>query len=132
MNAGQYTFIKSLKKSANCKNNLLILRKSCGHLGRAKDFRMNLDKAKKRIAKQVKKGFNGYPQVALEYFGQTTDVATEVVISFILEEGAEPQEQKFVSKTNVREDEAIQSIMLKIIERAEANTVSEVEGTSKL
>ena len=93
---------------------------------------MNLDKAKKRIAKQVKKGFNGYPQVALEYFGQTTDVATEVIISFILEEGAEPQEQKFVSKTNVREDEAIQSIMLKIIERAEANTVSEVEGTSKL
>ncbi|MFQ3172545.1 MAG: hypothetical protein ACI9DG_002586 [Oleispira sp.] len=93
---------------------------------------MNLDKATKRIAKQVKKGFNGYPQVSLEYFGQTSDIATEVVISFIMDEDAEPQEQKFVSKTNVREDEAIQSIMLKIIERAEANTVSEVEGTSLL
>jgi hypothetical protein len=93
---------------------------------------MNLDKAKKRIAKQIKKGFNGYPQVSLEYFGKTSGTATEVVISFIVDEGAEPQEQKFVSKTDVREDEAIQSMMLKIIERAEANTVSEVEGTSEL
>lgn len=93
---------------------------------------MNLDKAKKRITKQVKKGFNGYPQVSFEYFGETTDVATAVVISFILDEGAEPQEQKFVSKTDVREDEAIQSILLKIIERAEANTVSEIDGTSLL
>ena len=95
---------------------------------------MNLDKAKKRIAKQVKKGFNGYPQVSIAYFSQApdTDVATDVIISFIMEEGAEPQEQKFVSKTNAREDEAIQSIILKIIERAEANTVSEVEGTKPL
>jgi hypothetical protein len=93
---------------------------------------MNLDKAKKRIAKQIKKGFNGYPQVSLEYSGETSAIATEVVISFIMEEGAEPQKQKFVSKTDVREDEAIQSVMLKIIERAEANTVSEVEGTSVL
>jgi|TARA_B110000211_G_scaffold175322_1_gene198158 hypothetical protein len=97
---------------------------------------MNLDKAKKRITKQVKKGFNGYPQVSFEYFGEeSTDdsgIATEVVISFIQEEGAEPQEQKFVSKTNAREDEAIQSILLKIIERAQANTVSEIEGTRAL
>lgn len=93
---------------------------------------MNVDKAKKRIAKQVKKGFNGYPQVSLEYFGKTSDLASEVVISFIMEEGAEPQEQKFVSEIDVREDEAIQSIMVKIIERAEANTVTEVEGISTL
>lgn len=97
---------------------------------------MNLDKAKKRIAKQVKKGFHGYPQVSLEYFGQESaddsGIATEVIISFIQEEGAEPQEQKFVSKTNAREDEAIQSILLKIIERAQANTVSEIEGTRAL
>jgi hypothetical protein len=93
---------------------------------------MNIDKAKKRIAKQVKKGFNGYPQVSLEYFGKTSEVASEVVISFIIDEGIEPQEQKFVSTGDVREDEAIQSIVLKIIERAEANTVSEVEGISIL
>lgn len=93
---------------------------------------MNLDKAKKRIAKQVKKGFNGYPQVSFAYFGKTSDLATDVVISFIQEEGAEPQEQKFVSKDNAREDEAIQSILLKIIERAEASTVTEIEGTALL
>lgn len=91
---------------------------------------MNVDKAKKRIAKQVKKGFNGYPHVALAYFGKTSDMATEVVISFILEEGAEPQEQKFVSENDAREDETIQSIIVKIIERADANTVTEVHSVS--
>ena len=93
---------------------------------------MNLDKAKKRIAKQVKKGFNGYPEVSLAYFGKTADLASDVVISFIMEEGAEPQEQKFASKIDVREDEAIQSIILKIIERADASTVSVVDGVAIL
>lgn len=91
---------------------------------------MNVDKAKKRIAKQVKKGFKGYPQLSLSYFGKTSDLATEVIVTFILEEGAEPQEQKFVSETNVREDETIQSVLVKIIDRADANSVMEVEGTA--
>ena len=91
---------------------------------------MNLDKAKKRIAKQVKKGFNGYPQVSLEYFGKTSDCATDVVILFTLEENTEPQEQKFSSENDVRKDENIQSILVKIIERADAKTVVEVEGVS--
>jgi hypothetical protein len=91
---------------------------------------MNLDKAKKRISKQVKKGFNGYPEVSLAYFGATEAVATEVVISFVLEEGAESQEQKLSSETDAREDETIQSTLVKIIERAGANTVVEVEGVS--
>lgn len=91
---------------------------------------MNVDKAKKRIAKQVKKGFKGYPQLSLSYFGKTSDLATEVIVTFTLEEGAEPQEQKFVSETNVREDETIQSVLVKIIDRADANSVMEVEGTA--
>ncbi|WP_320838171.1 hypothetical protein [Zhongshania sp.] len=53
---------------------------------------MNVDKAKKRIAKQVKKGFHGYPLISLAYFGKSPDSASEVVISFILEEGAAAQE----------------------------------------
>lgn len=91
---------------------------------------MNVDKAKKRIAKQVKKGFHGYPQVSLEYFGKTSDFATEVVISFTLEEDAKRQEQKFVSDHEVREDETVQSTLVKIIERANASTVTEIEGVS--
>ncbi|GLR74484.1 hypothetical protein [Aliivibrio sifiae] len=91
---------------------------------------MNVDKAKKRIAKQVKKGFKGYPQLSLSYFGKTSELATEVVVTFTLEEGAEPQEQKFVSENNVREDETIQSVLVKIIDRADANSVMEVEGTA--
>ncbi|MGF1806979.1 hypothetical protein L4C31_17175 [Aliivibrio sifiae] len=89
-----------------------------------------MDKAKKRIAKQVKKGFKGYPQLSLSYFGKTSELATEVVVTFTLEEGAEPQEQKFVSENNVREDETIQSVLVKIIDRADANSVMEVEGTA--
>lgn len=91
---------------------------------------MNVDKAKKRIAKQVKKGFKGYPQLSLSYFGKTSDLATEVIVTFTLEEGAEPQEQKFVCETDVREDETIQSVLVKIIDRADANSVMEVEGTA--
>jgi hypothetical protein len=86
---------------------------------------MNVDKAKKRIAKLVKKGDKGYPQVSLEYFGTSVDVASEVVVTFTLDEGGEPQTQKIASKEDAREDEAIQSVLVKIIERAEANTVIE-------
>lgn len=89
---------------------------------------MNVDKAKKRIAKLVKKENKGYPQISLEYFGNTTESASEVVVTFTLEEGGEPQEQKIASKSDAREDEAIQSVLVKIIERAEANSVIEVEG----
>lgn len=91
---------------------------------------MNLDKAKKRIAKLVKKGSKGYPLVSLEYFGKTPDLATEVVVTFTLEEGAEPQKQKIASTEDARENEEIQSVLVRIIERANAATVTEVEGVS--
>jgi len=91
---------------------------------------MNVDKAKKRIAKQVSKGFKGYPQISLEYFGETADCATEVVVQFTLEEGAKAQEERFSSKTNARESEVIQSALVKIIERANATSVMEVAGIS--
>lgn len=91
---------------------------------------MNVDKAKKRIAKQIKKGFNGYPLISIQYFGKTSDAANEVVISFILEEGSEPQEQKLSCDNDAREDETIQSVLIKIIERANASTVTELDGIS--
>ena len=89
---------------------------------------MNVDKAKQRIAKLTKKGDKGYPLVSLEYFGETPDSATEVVVTFTLEEGAEPQIQKLFSKGNAREDEAIQPVLVKLIERANANPVTELHG----
>jgi len=91
---------------------------------------MNLDKSTKRIAKRVKKGFHGYPQISLAYFGESVNCATEVVIGYISEEGAEAQEQKFSSKGDLRKDETIQTTLLKIIERANAKTVLEVAGVS--
>ncbi len=86
---------------------------------------MNLDKSTKRIAKRVSKGFQGYPQISLSYFGQSAECATEVVMGFVSHEGAEVMEQRFVSETDVRQDETIQTTLLKVIERAEAKTVVE-------
>ncbi len=91
---------------------------------------MNLDKSTKRIAKRVKKGFQGYPQITLTYYGKSVSCATEVVIGFILEEGDATQEQKFTSESDARKDETIQTTLLKVIERADAKTVVEVAGVS--
>ena len=91
---------------------------------------MHVDKAKKRIAKQVKKGFKGYPLISIAYFGKDEQCATEVVMSFTLEEGVQAQEERFVSKVNAREDEVIQTTLIKVIDRANACSVIEVEGTS--
>jgi len=91
---------------------------------------MNLDKSTKRIAKRIKKGFQGYPKIELEYFGETISCATEVKVKLISEEGAKVQEEKFARKSDVRQDESIQTTLLKIIERANAKTVTEVEGVS--
>jgi len=91
---------------------------------------MNLDKSTKRIAKRVKKGFQGYPQISLAYFGKSESCATEVVMSCIFEEGADAQEQKFSSTNDVRNDETIQTTLLKVIERANAKTVLQVAGVS--
>jgi hypothetical protein len=91
---------------------------------------MNLDKCTKRIAKRVKKGFQGYPQISLAYFGESPDLATEVVVGFIADEGVAVQEQKFSSKSDARTDETIQTTLLKVIERAEAKTVTEVQGVA--
>ncbi len=91
---------------------------------------MHVDKAKKRISKQVKKGFKGYPLISIAYFGKDEQCATEVVMSFTLEEGAQAQEERFISKVNAREDEVIQTTLIKVIDRANACSVTEVEGTS--
>ncbi|MGB1263355.1 MAG: hypothetical protein ACPG52_10620 [Cognaticolwellia sp.] len=91
---------------------------------------MNLDKSTKRIAKKVKQGFQGYPQITLAYFGKSESCATQVVVSFVLEEGASAQEEKFASENDVRKDETIQTTLVKIIERADAKTVIEVAGVA--
>ncbi len=91
---------------------------------------MNVDKAKKRIAKLVKKGNRGYPLVSIEYFGKSSSPAQEVVVTFTLEEGAEQQVQKMLSESDAREDESIQSVIVKIIELSNVNTVIEIDGIS--
>ena len=87
---------------------------------------MHVDKAKKRIAKQLKKGFKGYPQISIEYFGTDRSCATLVVVQFTLEEASEVQEERFASQSDAREDETIQTALIKIIDRANAISVIQV------
>ncbi len=91
---------------------------------------MNLNKSRKRIEKRVKKGFKGYPQISLTYYGESAICATEVVIDYIPEEGATVQKQKFSCKNDVRKDETIQTTLLKVIERADAKTVFEASDVT--
>jgi len=91
---------------------------------------MNLDKSKKRITKRSKMGFQGYPKMVLTYYGNSMSHADEVVVEFISEEGADIQMERFLSKVDAREDEVIQSALVKMIERAEAKTVVQMEGVS--
>lgn len=93
---------------------------------------MNLEKSKKRIAKKIKMGFQGYPEIILEYFGRESNHASEVSVKYRAEELAEVQEERFSSKTDARDDEVIQSAIVKMIERSEAKTVSLIEGISPL
>lgn len=89
---------------------------------------MNLEKAKKRIAKKVKMGFQGYPEISIAYSGRSKDLAEGVMVTFVAEEGANPMEEKFQSKSDAREDEVIQSAIVKMIERSEAKTVKVAEA----
>lgn len=84
---------------------------------------MNLEKSKKRISKKAKMGFQGYPVVMISYYGGNKDVATDVSVEFVAEEGAESQVEKFSTTNEIREDETIQSTIVKIIERSGAKTV---------
>jgi hypothetical protein len=86
---------------------------------------MRIEKSRKRIEKKVKQGFQGYPEITIAYFGVDNASANEVVVSFVAEEGAEPMVERFPSKADARTDEVIQSAIVKMIERSEAQTVHE-------
>jgi hypothetical protein len=86
---------------------------------------MNLEKSKKRIAKKVKMGFQGYPEISISYFGSTIDIAEQVAVSFVAEEGDTPMEERFHCKSDAREDQVIQSAIVKMIERSEAKTIKQ-------
>lgn len=89
---------------------------------------MNLEKSKKRISKKVKMGFQGYPIIGITYSGPNDGLATEVLLELISEEGAEPQSEKFATESDIREDETIQSAIVKMIERSGAKTVTLSKG----
>ena len=85
---------------------------------------MNLDKSQKRINKRVKRGFHGYPMISIQYFGPTEVLATKVEVAFMEQENAEPMLETFNSETDIRQDETVQTTIIKIIDRVDAKTVT--------
>jgi hypothetical protein len=85
---------------------------------------MNLDKSQKRINKRVKRGFHGYPMISIQYFGPTEVLATKVEVGFIEQKNAEPMLETFNSETDIRQDETVQTTIIKIIDRVDAKTVT--------
>ncbi|MBN27334.1 MAG: hypothetical protein CL578_20130 [Alteromonadaceae bacterium] len=88
---------------------------------------MNVDKAHKRIEKRVKRGFQGYPMISIQYFGQSSDLASKVEVSFIEQEGAPAMAESFNSSNDIRQDETVQTTIIKIIDRVDAKTVTLAE-----
>ena len=93
---------------------------------------MNLEKSKKRIAKNARMGFQGYPTITFTYLGLSPGHASEVLVEFVMEAGADIQVERFSSKIDAREDEVIQSALVKMIERSGAQTVVQVDGVVAL
>jgi len=89
---------------------------------------MNIEKSRKRISHKVKRGFQGYPMISIAYFGPDDTLATKVTIGFVAEEGDDVQVEKFVTNADIRKDVTVQTTILKIIERADAQTVTLAEG----
>jgi len=69
-------------------------------------------------------GFQGYPVISIGYSPESENIADEVIVTFVAEEEAEPMVERFRSKTDAREDEVIQSAIVKMIERSKAKTVA--------
>jgi len=89
---------------------------------------MNLEKSKKRIVKKAKMGFQGYPTIEITYLGPSDNLANEVLLELVAEEGAPPQTESFTTVTDIREDETIQSAIVKMTERSGAQSVILNEG----
>jgi hypothetical protein len=74
---------------------------------------MNLEKSKKRIAKTAKMGVQGYPEISIAYFGRTADIAERVAVAYIDGAGVTPMEELFNSQSDARQDQVIQSAIVK-------------------
>lgn len=85
---------------------------------------MNLDKSQKRINKRVKRGFQGYPLISIEYFGPSQMLATKVEVGFVQDENTEPMLETFNSDADIRQDQTVQTTIIKIIDRVDAKTVT--------
>ena len=69
-------------------------------------------------------GFQGYPEISIIYRCNDSSSANEVIVKFIPDEGVSPMEEVFQSESDARENETIQSAIVKIIERSDAKTVN--------
>jgi hypothetical protein len=68
-------------------------------------------------------GVQGYPEISIAYFGRTADIAERVAVAYIDGAGVTPMEELFNSQSDARQDQVIQSVIVKMIERSKAKTI---------
>ena len=73
-------------------------------------------------------GFHGYPTIKITYSGPNEALANAVSLELVMEEGAAPQSEMFSTEGDIREDETIQSAIVKMIERSGVQSVTMAEG----
>jgi hypothetical protein len=62
--------------------------------------------------------------ISIQYFGPSEALATKVEVGFIAAENAEPMLETFNSNSDIRQDETVQTTIIKIIDRVDAKTVT--------
>jgi len=85
-------------------------------------------KYRKQLSKKARKGRKGYPVATIAFYGPTNILATKLVCSIFLYEGAEAEPmKKWISSSDVRKAENILNETLTFLEENAAKTVSMLE-----
>ncbi len=62
--------------------------------------------------------------ITIAYYGPNDKLATKVAVGFIEEEDGDVQMERFITEGDIREDFAIQSAIIKMIDRSGAKSVT--------
>ncbi len=86
------------------------------------------DRAKKALYKKAKKGFRGFPQAAVAFYGPTAAKASKMVVSIFVDKDSEPEPmRKWFTENDVRHDAEVLTEVLAFLRDNEVRSVSMVD-----
>ena len=82
------------------------------------------DLDRKALSKKAKRGFRGYPDATVAFYGPDADRATKVAVSLVPAEGAQPTVvERWFSESDARRDPAVAKRILAFVQQHAARTV---------